>query len=311
MVTVLVTGGAGFIASHVVERLLEQGHDVRVLDDLSTGSRDNLKNVLGRIKLVEGSILNRDVVRTAVQGCDAIMHLAARTSVPESISHPAAYMETNVTGTAVVLSEGLAAGVRRVVMASSAAVYGTEIEPPHIENTISSFRQSPYAVGKLAMEELGKEFSKRGLSCVSLRLFNVFGPRQRADSDYAAAIPAFMQACLEGSNPILFGDGTQTRDFAYVENVAESFIRAAMLPGISGVYNIGSGKPVTIKELCNYIISISEAEVTSAYGPPRAGDIKHSFADTTRAFNHLGVREMVTLQEGLKKTWEWLSAEHG
>lgn len=310
MAIVLVTGGAGFIGSHVVERLIEQGHTVRVLDDFSTGSAENLTAVRGRVQVLEASILDASAVRSAVQGCEAVIHLAARISVPESVLHPAAFMETNVTGTAMVLSEALSAGVHRVVMASSAAVYGTEVEPPHNEGTISTFQPSPYAVSKFAMEELGKEFTKRRLTCASLRMFNVFGPRQRADSGYAAAVPSFMAACATGRNPLIYGDGSQTRDFTYVENAAEAFVRAAFLPGISGIYNIGSGKATTISQLCALIIQTSGAKAKPQFGAPRPGDLKHSFADTTKAVKILGVREAVPLSEGLKKTWEWFSRKN-
>lgn len=307
----LVTGGAGFIGSHVVERLIAEGHTVRALDDLSTGDRYNLQDCAEKAQFIKGSILDKELVRGAVAGCQNVIHLAAKTSVPESIAKPTEYIEANVLGSANVMSAAKEAGVRRVVMASSAAVYGNELEPPLAETAVSSFRCSPYAVSKYAMEEIGRDFSKRGLNCISLRLFNVFGPRQRADSGYAAAVPAFMEACKKGKSPVIFGDGNQTRDFTYVGNVAEAFVRAATLPGIGGVYNIGSGKVTTVKELCEAIIEVSGTEVRATHESERPGDLKHSFADISRAFKHLGLRETHSLNEGLKITWEWARDRRG
>ena len=301
----LVTGGAGFIGSHVVEKFLAQGHMVRVFDDLSTGATSNLPSLNSSVSIIKGSILDRQAIAEAVVGCDFVIHLAAKISVPESIEHPAEYMEVLVTGSAIVLDECRKAHVKRVVLASSAAVYGTEVEPPHVEATLSSFRSSPYAVGKLAMEDLARDFSKRGLPCVCLRLFNVFGPRQNVSSGYAAAIPAFISSVIKGHDLTVFGDGFQTRDFTYVENVAEAFFRAATLPGVGGSYNIGSGKPTTVNELAELILAISQVKVQIVHVPERPGDIKPSFADTTRALKHLGVREAITLPEGLSKTWQW------
>lgn len=305
----LVTGGAGFIGSHVVERLLAEGHVVRVLDDLSTGDEANLQDVSDQIQVIKGSILDKALVRGSVAGCQNVIHLAALTSVPGSIKNPSEYMEVNVVGSANVLAAAKDAGVRRVVMASSAAVYGNEVEAPMTESNVSGHRCSPYAVSKYAMEDLGKELSKRGLNCISLRLFNVFGPRQRADSGYAAAIPAFMDACKKNKNPAIYGDGNQTRDFTYAGNVAEAFVRAATLPGIGGVYNIGSGRTITINELCSEIIKISGADVKAAHEAERAGDLKNSSADISRAFKHLGLREGQAITEGLKTTWDWFSGQ--
>jgi len=305
MTTVLITGGAGFIGSHIAERFIQEGHVVKILDDFSTGSESNLYAIRDKIQIIKGNILDYETVRGSVAGCQVVVHLASKISVPESVANPSEYMAIMVTGSANVLDASLKAGVRRVVMASSAAVYGTEIEPPHTESMTSSFRASPYAVGKQAMEELGKEFHKRGLPCVSLRLFNVFGPRQRADSGYAAAIPAFMDACIKEENPIIYGDGTQTRDFTYVGNVAEAFLRAAFLPGVGGIYNVGGGKGVTVTDLCNTIISISGKNVHPVYAQERPGDLKHSHADMMRTLKGLGLREIDTVPEGLKKTWQW------
>jgi len=305
----LVTGGAGFIGSHVVERLLAEGHVVRILDDLSTGDLSNLRDSSDKVQVIKGSILDKELVRGAVAGCQNVIHLAALTSVPGSIERPSEYMEVNVVGSANVLAAAKDAGVRRVVMASSAAVYGNEVEAPMTESNVSAHRCSPYAVSKYAMEDLGKDFSKRGLNCISLRLFNVFGPRQRADSGYAAAIPAFMDACKKGKNPTIHGDGNQTRDFTYVGNVAEAFVRAATLPGIGGVYNIGSGRTITINELCSAIIKTSGASVSATHEAERAGDLKNSSADISRAFKHLGLRESQPITEGLKTTWDWFSGQ--
>lgn len=303
---VLVTGGAGFIGHHLVAALLRRGDDVRVLDDLSSGDRRRLDGMLDDIELLEGSILDRTILSAAVQGRDVVLHQAAVASVPRSLEAPAEVNEVNVAGTIAIIMAAAAQGVRRVVFAGSSAVYGEPTELPCRE----SFRpspESPYGVGKLAAElylhTLGRHL---GVESVSLRYFNVFGPGQDPRSQYAAVVPRFVTAVLDRRRPTVHGDGEVTRDFVYVDNVVSANLLAAEASAPTGLTaNIAAGTSSSLNDLLAAIGRATELPVDPVYGPPRPGDITHSFADITLAREHLGYRVLVPFEEGIKRTVDW------
>src|SRR3954447_19348016 len=269
----LVTGGAGVIGSHIVERLLAAGQDVRVLDNLSTGHRSNLSRVSGEVELFTRDLRDLPSVQQAMRECSAVVHLAALPSVPRSIHDAAATHHANVTGTLNVLLAARDAGVSRVVFASSSSVYGAAAGLPKRES-LTPLPISPYAVSKLAAEHYCRSFSEIfGLETVALRYFNVFGPRQDSQSVYAAVIPRFIEAYREGTPPVIFGDGEQTRDFTYVENVVEANVMALATAGVAGrVYNIACGGRVTLNELGMSIRTARGATVTPVHRAGRPGD---------------------------------------
>src|SRR4051812_9573900 len=308
---VLVTGGAGFIGSHVVSRLLSAGREVRVLDNMSTGRRSNLSGVAGEVELITADVRDLPVVQGAMRGCDAVVHLAALPSVPRSIDDPAATHHANATGTLHVLLAARDAGVSRVVFASSSSIYGAVAELPKRES-LTPLPISPYAVSKLAAEHYCRSFFEVfGLETVALRYFNVFGPRQDAESVYAAVIPRFIQAYREGTPPVIFGDGEQSRDFTYVDNVAEANLAALGKAGVGGrVYNVACGARVTLKELAMSIRRETGATVAPVHSPPTPGDVRHSVADVSRARRELGYEPVVTLDEGLRRTVEHSANGH-
>lgn len=299
----LVTGGAGFIGSHIVRRLLATGHEVRVVDNLATGRLSNLDEVIGDIEFFELDIRDAEALTSATQGCEAVFHVAALPSVPRSIANPAASHETNATGTLNVLTAARDAGARRVVFASSSSIYGAARELPKQE-TMRPLPISPYAVSKLAAESYGRSFYEvYGLEAVALRYFNVFGPRQDPNSEYAAVIPKFIRAFAHGESPVIFGDGEQSRDFTYVENVVNANMAALEAPGIGGrVYNIACGHGITLNEIALRLRAEVGAEVEIEYGPERAGDVRHSMADISAAQADLGYEPAVTLEEGIHRT---------
>ncbi len=310
--TVLVTGGAGFIGSHVVDVLLEAGFRVRVLDDFSTGAPENLAHVRvgDALELWEGSIEDPDLVRRAVQGVRWVFHLAARIFVAESVQDPVTYHRTNVLGTVQVLQAAREAGVERVVVTSSAAVYGVPETLPLRED--APLRPlSPYAAEKIANEMDARVFTHLGLEVVALRLFNVYGPRQRPDSPYAAVIPAFLSRWMQGKPPVVYGDGTQTRDFVFVRDVARAFLLAAQAPRAAGqVFNVCSGQGTSLLDLLRQMRPLFPEAPEPTFAPPRPGDIPHSVGDPSRAREGLGFRPQVSLEEGLRMTLDWMRRTH-
>jgi nucleoside-diphosphate-sugar epimerase len=302
---VLVTGGAGFIGSHLVERLARDGHDVRVLDNFATGSRENLSHRADEFELIEGDIRSYERVNTAIRGCDAVLHQAALPSVPRSVQDPLTTSECNVTGTLNVLLAARDAGVHRVVLASSSSVYGPSAELPKNED-LRPEPISPYAVTKLAAEGFCRAFhSVYGLETASLRYFNVFGPRQDPLSQYAAVIPNFISAALDGRRPTVYGDGEQSRDFTYVDNVAEATVLAMSEPRAVGqVMNVACGERITINRVVAELERLTGRALDPVRGNPRPGEVKHSQADISRASNLLGFSPRIRFADGLARTVE-------
>jgi len=305
-VKVLVTGGGGFIGSHIVDRLLADGHDVRVLDNFATGRRENLLGVLSEIDVVEGDIQSYERVHNAVAGCDVVLHQAALPSVPRSVQDPLTSNATNVTGTLNLLLAARDSGVRRVVYASSSSIYGANPELPKREELLPQ-PISPYAVAKLAGEGFCRSFNEVfGLETVALRYFNVFGPRQDPLSQYAAVIPNFITALLEGRPPVVFGDGEQSRDFTYVGNVVEGNVLAMTAEGAAGkTLNMAAGDRTTLNQLLDHLRRLIGSDVEPRYEPTRLGDVKHSQADVSAAERVLGFRPLVSVEEGLRLTLDW------
>jgi UDP-glucose 4-epimerase len=299
----LVTGGAGFIGSHLVEGLLARGHQVRVLDDLSTGKLANLRAVKGRMEVIEGSITDPAAVSRAVQGREVVYHLAALPSVTRSVEEPVLSHEVCATGTVRVLDAARRAGVRRVVYAASSSAYGDIPGAVRREDEPVS-PMSPYAAAKLAGEHYCRCFTTvYGLETVRLRFFNIFGPRQDPKSPYTGVIALFMAALAEGRTPRVDGDGLQSRDFTYVENVVQAVMKAADAPaGVGNVYNIGTGGSTTVLDLINHLNQLLGSDIKPAFGPPRPGDVRHSQADITRARADLGYDPTIAFVEGLRRT---------
>jgi UDP-glucose 4-epimerase len=309
-VRVLVTGGGGFIGSALVVRLAAGGHQVRVLDNFSTGRRSNLDDVLDDVEVVEGDMQSYERASSAVRDCEAVFHLAALPSVPRSIQDPLTSHHANITGTLNILLAARDAGVRRVVYASSSSVYGANAEMPKHE-ALTPLPISPYAVSKLAGEGYCRAFGEvYGLEAVALRLFNIFGPRQDPRSQYAAVIPKFITEMLAGRAPILFGDGEQSRDFTFVENVVDAALLAVDADGIGGrVYNVACGQRITLNELVRQLRELTGSEVEPIYDSPRIGDVQHTLADISRARDELGYDPAIDLRHGLRLTVDHLRAE--
>jgi UDP-glucose 4-epimerase len=301
--TFLVTGGAGFIGSHLVQRLVAQGARVRVLDDQSTGRWENVAPWADQIELVKGSICEPETCRLACRGVEFVLHQAALPSVPRSVRDPARSHDVNVSGTLNLLIAARDAGVRRFVMASSSSVYGNTRELPRHEG-MTPAPLSPYAVNKLAGEQYAQVFHGiYGLETVALRYFNVFGPRQDPHSEYAAVVPRFILAALHGEAPVIYGDGTQSRDFTYVENVVEANLRACTAAAAPGhVLNVGSGQSHTLLELAATISEIVGRKLPPVLAEPRLGDVLHSLADIRLAESVLGYRPCVSFREGVERT---------
>ncbi len=306
MSSYLVTGGAGFIGSHIVDELVQRGETVRVLDDLSTGRRENIRHNLAHITLIEGDVRDHATVQQAVAGVDYVLHLAAMASVPQSVADPLTCNAVNVTGTLNLLTAARDAGARRVVYSSSSAVYGDNPILPKQE-TMFPEPLSPYAVSKLAGEYYCRAFSQiHGLPTVCLRYFNVFGPRQNPASQYAAAIPNFITRMLQGQSPIVYGDGLQSRDFIYVANVvAANLLACHSAAAVGQVLNVASGVSVTLLDLIGELNRILGTEIQPHFDKPRPGDVKHSQADTTQLKQLLGFDQRLDFSQGLRESIAW------
>ena len=302
----LVTGGAGFIGSNIVEELIERQHSVRVLDNFSTGKRDNIALFIKDIDVIEGDIRDIKTCFNAVRGVDYVLHQAALPSVPLSLQDPIATTDININGTLNILIASRDAKVKKFVFASSSSIYGDEPTLPKIEGQ-EGRPLSPYAVSKLAGEKYCQVFSSVfGLSTISLRYFNVFGPRQDPKSQYAAVIPNFISAMLKGKQPIIYGDGEQTRDFSYVSNIVEANLLASDVDGYSGeAFNLACGEKTTVNELVEKINSILGVKIRPIYAPSRPGDILHSYADISKTKQALNYHPVVNFEEGIKNTIEW------
>lgn len=306
---VLVTGGAGFIGSHLVLRLVEDGHSVRVVDDFSTGKPENLSAIGREVQLFEGDIRDFAIVERAVRGVEVVFHQAARCSVPRSVEDPLATNEVNVTGTLNVLLAAKDGGVRRVVFASSSSVYGADPTLPKRED-MPTEPLSPYAVSKLTGEHYCRVFNQLyGLETVALRYFNVFGPRQSWDSQYAAVIPRFTQAILNGQPVTVYGDGEQSRDFTYVDNVVDANVLAMRSPtGMGEAFNIACAATITINQLIRDLAGLIGRKADVVYQGARSGDIRHSLADIGKAMSMLGYQPRVDFLEGLRRTVAWATS---
>jgi nucleoside-diphosphate-sugar epimerase len=302
----LVTGGAGFIGSNTVEELVRCGHRVVVLDNLSTGRESNLAGVRDQIEFIHGSITEPDVVRAACVGVDYVLHLAARTSVPRSMKEPVETNHVNVDGTLNVLLAARDAKVKRVVFSASSSVYGETPTLPKRE-TMTPAPISPYGVTKLMGEIYGKLFHRMyGLEFVALRYFNIFGPRQDPDSPYSGVLSRFNAAFLESTEPTIYGDGQQSRDFTFVANAVQANLLACTAQNVAGlVFNIGTGHRYTLNQTLQILGQITGRSANTKYVSPRDGDILHSQADISEAREKLGYNPRVGFEEGLRRTWEW------
>ena len=302
----LVTGGAGFIGSNIVDELVRRGQEVVVLDDLSGGKEANLAGVRDKIDLHVGSITDLAAVQSACKGVHYVLHLAARTSVPRSVLNPLETNHVNIDGTLNVLVAARDAQVRRLVFAASSSAYG---ETPTLPKSESMPPQpiSPYGVTKYVGEMYAQVFGRvYGLENVSIRFFNVFGPRQDPTSQYSGVLSRFMLAALEDQPPVVYGDGEQSRDFTYVENIVDETLRACEAPGASGlVFNGGTGARITLNQVLKLLEQISGKIIKPKYDAPRNGDIRDSQADVSLARSVLGYEPRVLFEEGLRRTWEW------
>lgn len=304
---ILITGGSGFIGSHLAEHFQGKAH-VRVLDNLRTGHRRNLAGL--NVEFIEGTVTDRDVVRRAVEGVDYVFHLAALVSVPESVERPHECVELNVTGLLNVLEASAAAGVRKLCLSSSAAIYGNNPTVPKREDMLPEPR-SPYAVTKLDGEYYCQQFTESGrLETAALRFFNVFGPRQDPAGAYAAAVPIFIQRAFANQPLTIYGDGGQTRDFIYVKDIVAANVFAATTPGVTGVFNAGYGGQITVLELAQRIIALAGSRSEIRHEPERAGDVRHSLANVDK-LGAAGFRPSGTLESGLQATLEYFRSVQG
>jgi nucleoside-diphosphate-sugar epimerase len=305
----LVTGGAGFIGSNTVDELVRRGHNVVVLDDLSSGKAQNLNGVEGKVELLQHSITDLERLREACRGVEYVIHLAARTSVPRSVKDPIETNRVNVDGTLNVLVAARDANVKRVVFACSSSVYGETPTLPKSES-MPPAPISPYGASKMMGEVYGQVFQRAyGLEFVSLRYFNVFGPRQDPGSPYSGVLSLFNAAILDGTQPTVYGDGEQSRDFTYVENVVEANLLACEAKRAAGLaINVGTGDRHTLNQTLALLEKVTGRTAKAKYAPARTGDIRDSQADITQAREVLGYNPHVGFEEGLKHTWEWFHA---
>lgn len=312
MATYLVTGGAGFIGSSIVSELIRRRESVKVLDNFHSGKRENLEDVIKKIELIEGDIRDLDFLKDAAKGCDYVIHQAALRSVPKSMKDPVSYDEVNVRGTLNVLIASSEAKVKRVIFASSSSLYGDSEQLPQSESQIPH-PVSPYAASKLAGEHYCRVFSKAyGLETVALRYFNVFGPRQSLESEYAVVIPKFITCMLKDEQPPIHGDGTQSRDFTYIDNVVEANLIAATRKGIGGeVFNVALGKAYNLLDLVKTLNEIMNKDIKPKFTPPRPGDVKHTLSDVTKMKKILGLEPKVDFVLGLRKTVEYFRSING
>jgi nucleoside-diphosphate-sugar epimerase len=303
----LVTGGAGFIGSSLVRGLLKEGKRVRVIDNLSTGSITNLEDTLDQVEYIDGDIRDLSAVHKASESIKYIFHQAAVPSVPRSIENPVDSNQSNIDGTLNVLLAARDQGVKRVIYAGSSSVYGDTPDLPKKED-MKPHPLSPYAVTKLTGEYYCQVFSDvYGLETVTTRYFNVFGPRQNPESQYAAVIPKFIDAFLRGNPPTVFGDGEQTRDFTFVDNVVHANILCSKAEKTSGeVINIATSSRISLNELISILRKITDRDIDPVYADPRKGDVRHSLADISRAQKLIGYKPIVDLEKGLRKTIQWM-----
>ncbi|MBT3278968.1 MAG: SDR family oxidoreductase [Phycisphaerales bacterium] len=304
----LITGGAGFIGSNLARYLLDRGQKVTVLDNLATGHLHNLQSFRDQIEFIEGDIRDADTVAKAMAGCDGISHQAALGSVPRSINDPLATHDVNVNGTITVLNVARKMGIKRVVLAASSSVYGRQEVSPKHEGLVTQ-PISPYAASKVSCEAYAQGFAAAyGMETVCLRYFNVFGPQQDPNGAYAAAIPRFVSALLAGERPTIYGDGTQSRDFCYIENVCHANLLALTAPGdnCDGLpMNIACNQKVSLNEILVKLNALLETDLQPIYDPPRTGDIKHSLAALDRAKAMIGYEPQVFFEEGLERAIAW------
>jgi len=302
----VVTGGAGFIGSNTVDELVKRGHSVVVLDDLSAGKEENLAEVRNKITFIKGSITDIETARKAMHEADYVLHLAARTSVPRSVKDPIESNRINIDGTLNVLVAARDAKVKRVVFAASSSAYGETPTLPKVE-TMRPMPISPYGITKITGELYLQVFGRcYGLENVALRYFNVFGPRQDPGSPYSGVLAKFCTAYLEGGQPVMFGDGEQTRDFTYVENAVQANLLACEAPNASGrVFNVGVGGRVSLNQVCHVLAKISGNPLEVKHESPREGDIRDSQADISQARELLGYDPQVDFEEGIRRTFEW------
>ena len=308
MAQYLVTGGAGFIGSHIAEELLRRGEGVRIVDSLITGKRQNLAH-LQQAEFIQGDLADLDVARRAVEGVEYVLHQAAIPSVPRSVQDPITSNRANIDASLNVLVAARDAGVRRVVYAGSSSAYGNTPTLPKVE-TMPTAPLSPYALQKLVAEQYCQMFTQLyGLETVTIRYFNVFGPRQDPSSPYSGVISLFIRALVEGRQPTIYGDGGQTRDFTYVANVVDGVLRACQAPDASGeVINVATGGRISLNELFAVVKQLTGAGVDPIYAETRAGDVRDSQADITKARRLLGYEPIVRFEQGLENTVEWFRA---
>ena len=308
MMRYLVTGGAGFIGSNIVEKLVEKGQFVRVLDNFATGQRANIEEFLSKIELFEGDIRDFWTVVRATKDIDIVLHQAALPSIPRSIDNPLTTTEVNINGTLNVLEAGRFNGVKRIVYASSSSVYGDSPEMPKHEE-MKPRPKSPYAITKLAGEEYCLNFhALYGIETVALRYFNIFGPRQNPHSQYSSVIPKFIRLLQEGKRPTIWGDGTSSRDFTYIDNVVQANLLACEMKNAPGhIINIACGRAFSINEMVEKLNGILGTNIPGDHGPEKKGEVKHSLADIGKAKKILGYEPKIGFEEGLRRTVEWFS----